>query len=365
MTIKLNCCGFLNQSGYSQAYLNYLLSFYKTGLYDIKITPFGEKRPSRPAISDEKYELFMSMIKKGEDEDRILTYHCIPTMQRRIKRTKKVISFVTFETFSPPGKWIEILNKSDAIVVPSQFNYKIFSHEKITKPLHYIPHCIDLELYNENIKPLNKYDRYTFCYIGQLRERKGYIQLFESFLREFDDKDNVQLLIKTDKHKRAVEHIEKLKRQIGINKGFAPIIFENKVLDEKSLPKFIKSIDCLVAPSLGEGFFYPGLQCMALKIPIIITNFSGCQDYANETTATLLESNGFIFKSNMDNVPQFKNKKWAFIEVKKIQKAMRYVLNNEKEVKIKVDNGYEEVRKKFNYKKISNLFIEMIKEIYD
>ncbi len=362
--IKINYACFLNSSGYSQAARNYLLALYETGECDIKITLFGEK-PSKPAISDSSYEFFMKMIKKEEDPERILIYHCIPNIQRRIKKPKRSIGFAVFETFQPPKKWVDILNENDAIIVPSHFDYKIFSHEKIQKPIYYIPHCLCMNTYNRSVKPMFDFDRYTFGFMGIWRERKGYKQLFEAWLREFTEEDSVQLIVKTDRPKKAEQYLNKVVEQLGINKGFAPIIFENKIFDEKILPNFIKSVDCLIAPHCGEGFGYPGLQCMALGVPVIITDYSGCQDYANHETAVMLEPTGFILRENMDNIPQFKNKKWAFIEVRKIQKAMRFVVNRKDLVKMRVNAAYSHVRKRFNYKEVGNLFMNMLRELYD
>jgi len=363
MKIKLTYACFLNSSGYSQAAQNYIFALDKTGLFDIKIRIFGDK-PNSPAVSDKSYEYFIKMVKKEDDPDRILVYHCIPSIQKRIKGYKKTIGFATFETYQPPEAWIDILNKNDAIIAPSKFNYKIFSHMKIQKPIYYIPHCLDMNVYNRDVLPLYEYDKYTFLFMGIFRERKGYKQLIEAWLKEFELKDNVQLIIKTDRVERARSYVENVKKQIGINKGFAPILFENKVFDEVDLPKYLKSVNCFISPTMGEGFNLPGLQCMSLGIPVIITNFSGCQDYANKNTAILLEPNGFVFRNNMDNIPQFRNRKWAFLEVSKIQKAMRYVLNNKKQVKMKTTWAYSDVRNKFGYEVVGNLFKNMIREIY-
>ena len=361
--IKISYSCFLNSSGYGAAAQNYIKAIDKTDLFDIKIRLFGDK-PVRSAISDVDYEFFIEKIKKEDDPERILIYHCIPNIQKRIKRPKRSIGIATFETYQPPDKWIEILNENDAIVVPSKFNYNIFSHMKIKKPIYYIPHCIDFDIYNEKVLPLFEYDRYTFLFMGIWKERKGYKQLIEAFLTEFKEEDGVQLLIKTDKVKKAADYIETIKKQLGINKGFAPILFENKVVDEVTLPKFMKSVDCLISPTMGEGFGYPGLQCMALKVPVIITNFSGCQDYADNSTATMLEPNGFVFCNNMDNIPQFRSKKWAFVEAKRIRRAMRYAVSNKKVLENKSKVAYANVRNKFNYERIGNLFENMIRELY-
>jgi glycosyltransferase involved in cell wall biosynthesis len=361
--IKLNYACFLNKSGYSQAAQNMLSALHQSEDFDIKIRIFGEK-PTRASMSDDKYEYFMKRVKKEKDPERILIYHCIPTMQKRELTVNKSIGFAIFETFNPPLSWIDVLNKNDAIVVPSQFNYRVFAHEAIKKPLYYIPHCIDFSVYNSKVSPLYSYKKFTFLFMGTWKERKGYPQLIEAWFKEFSSSDDVQLIIKTDRPKQAEQYINQVKKQMGINKGFAPILLENKVFDETMLPRFIKSANCLISSSIGEGFGYPGLQCMALGVPVIITNFSGCTDYANEETAILIEPTGYVFRKDMDSIPQFRNKKWAFIEVKNIQKTMRSVFENPSKAELKASRAYSYVRSRFDYKTVGILFKKMIREIY-
>jgi glycosyltransferase involved in cell wall biosynthesis len=358
-------CSFINSSGYSSAAQSYLLALNKSGNYNIKLHIFGGKS-RRAAISDNMYGLFMKMKQTKREENGVLIYHCIPTIQRRYKereKFRKTIGFSTFETINPPNNWIEILNKNDAVIAPSMFNYNSFAHSKLNKPLYYIPHCLDFNVYNKDVVPLQKFDKFTFLFFGTWKERKGKKVLIEAWLREFTDKDNVQLVIKTDKTQKAIEDVKKIQKQLGITKGFAPILFENKVFDEVELARFIKSFDCFVLPTAGEGFCIPGLQCMALGVPVIITNFSGCLDYANEETATMIEPEGFILHKDMDRIPQFRNKKWAFVSVKKTRETMRYVVKNKKKVRNKSENAYNYVREKFNYNRIENCFREMLSDL--
>jgi glycosyltransferase involved in cell wall biosynthesis len=353
-------CAFLNGTGYSASSQNYLLALKDN--YNIKLHIFGGKS-SRAAISDNTYGLFMKMKQKEKEEGGILIYHCIPTIQRRYKKREdfsKTIGFATFETMDPPDRWIEILNKNDAVIAPSLFNYSSFAHSKLKTPVHYIPHCINMEVYNMDVVPMRTFDKFTFLFLGTWRNRKGYKVLLEAWLREFTDRDNVQLVIKTDKTQEAIKYVKKIQEQLGITKGVAPILFEDKVFNEEELPRFIKSFDCFVLPTAGEGFCVPGLQCMALGVPVAITNFSGCLDYANKDTATLIEHDGFILHRDMDRIPQFRNKKWAFVSVKKVRETMRYVVDNKKEVENKAKYAYNYVREKFNYNKIENYFREML-----
>jgi hypothetical protein len=358
---NINYFAFLNSSGYSQAAQDYILALHKSNNYVIKITPIGGN-PTRPSISDERYEILSKMITQEIPTNAIQIFHCIPTIQNRYPKSDKTLGFATFETFNPPMIWRPILQKNSGIITPSKFNFNIFAHMHLDKPIFYIPHCIDFEKYYPEIKPMYKYDKFTFLFMGTWKVRKGYQQLIEAWLREFSEQDNVQLMIKTDKIIQAKTYIDRIKKQIG-NKGFSPIIFEPKVFDEKMLPTFIKSFDCLVIPTTGEGFCIPGLQSMSLKVPVIITDFSGCQDYANEKTSILLKPEGFVLHNSMDAIPQFGCKKWAFLSVKQIQEKMRYAINNKSILSSKADNAYNYVKENFNYSKIEQMFLETIRSL--
>jgi glycosyltransferase involved in cell wall biosynthesis len=232
------------------------------------------------------------------------------------------------------------------------------------KPIHYIPHCLDISMFNPNVEPECKRDKFTFLFFGTWKKRKGWPQLIEAFLKEFDISDNVQLLIKTDRIMKSQQDIANLKQSLGLSlKETAPIIYEGRILTELELPRFIKSVDCLISPTLGEGFCIPGLQSMALEVPIIITNFSGCCDYATQETATLIEPNGFILLNDLDDIKQFVNKKWAYITADSVRKAMRDVILNYTNMKEKAKIGCNFVSSFFNYSITADRFDQMIESL--
>lgn len=363
---KLNYICFGNNTGYSQAAQDLLIGLDDTGRYDIRVEfMFGSNIPKTGMTRDRQRRL-EKLSKKPRSDDRITLFHTLPTMQRTLQRTSRSIGFATFETFQPIPAWIKILNRNDAIITPSRFNYRIFAHESINKPIFYIPHCYDTELYNSRTDPLNHYDRFSFLFLGTWKVRKGYQELIEAWLKEFRLEDNVQLIIKTDKVAEAKRYVEKAIGNSEVSeKEMAPILFEENIFDELTLPRFIKSFDCYISSTLGEGFGLPGLQAMALGVPVVITNFSGCQDYAKPDTATLLEPSGFQLKSMMDKLPQYKNKKWAFISVKTIRKAMRHVLNNPEDIKRKASVGSDFVKMNFATRNAVAAFDEMMETVFD
>jgi glycosyltransferase involved in cell wall biosynthesis len=285
-------------------------------------------------------------------------------MQHRFPRDQRAIGFATFETFEPPDSWITALNKNDAIICPSKFNYKIFAHSKIDKPIFYIPHCFDITRFNDQVIPMEKKQKFTFLYFGTWKKRKGWNILIEAFLKSFTMNDEVQLLIKTDKANIAEADIKKMQDAYSHKKDLPPIVLERRIYDSLHLSTFLKSVHCLVSPTLGEGFGLPGLQCMALGVPIIITNFAGCQDYANSDTCTLLEPLGFVMHENMDSISQFANRKWPYITVDALCEAMLQVHNQYEKACFKAKIGYKYVHENFNYTVVAKAYQEMMEILY-
>lgn len=360
---SIDWIGFINETGYGQAAYDYIRALKSSNNYDIKITCING-RPSSNFIESDELRFFHDACKKKSLSNQIQIFHCIPTIQMRYNRNARAMGFATFETFEPPTNWIGLLNKMDAVICPSLFNYKIFAHAGINKPIFHLPHCFDVNRFHDAVPPICKREKFTFLYFGTWKKRKGWPQLLEAYLEAFTEKDNVELLIKTDKINIAIHDIDKIKRNYNNRKDLPPISIERRIFDDAHIPSFYKSCDCLVMPTLGEGFGLPALQCMACKVPVVITNFSGCQDYANDDTCTLLEPSGFLLHSNMDQIIQFSNKKWPLITINTIKLAMRQVFENYEVAKRKAQVAYDFVHKNFNYNVINLQFKDIMESVY-
>jgi glycosyltransferase involved in cell wall biosynthesis len=359
---KVEYVCFANRSGYAQAAQDLMVALHSSGRYDLGMLCL-HGQPDHISVTPERYELIMKLCERDfvPDKDSFQVFHCIPEMQLRVTRMKKSVGFATFETFQPPEVWIPILNQNDVVICPSHFNAKIFEHAGVKKPIVHIPHCVDTTAYNPQTLPSDKQEPYTFLFMGTWKERKGWKHLIEAWFREFDVGDNVRLVIKTDKITQSRNDIERLKSSLGFSKKeTAPIVHETRVLTEAELPRFIKNSDCLVSPTLGEGFGLPGLQAMALEVPVIITNFSGCTDYATSETATLIEPTGYRLIQELDTISQFSNRKWANVEVQSVRWSMRYVLCNADIVKTKAKRAAEIVARDYSYGETVKRFDAMV-----
>ena len=197
--------------------------------------------------------------------------------------------------------------------------------------------------------------------MGTWKKRKGWDKLLEAWMTEFKSTDNVQLLIKTDRYTQSTQAVQTTRNNLRLSeKDIAPILWETRVLNELELPRLFKSVDCLVIPTLGEGFCIPGLQSMAVGVPLIITDFSGCQDYATDKTATLLKPQGYLLYNEMDGIPQMKCKKWANITVKEIAKQMRFVYENYDAALAKAKVALPIVVENYSYSKTADKLTQVI-----
>lgn len=357
---QINYTCFANRSGYAQAAQDYIYALREQNKYEIKISLLHSS-PEQLSLTPERYKEYLAMMRVPEQTDAIQILHCVPDTQKRTIRGRKTVGFATFETYDPPQDWVNILNTNDIVICPSLFNVAIFAHAGVKKPIQYIPHCIDTNVFNPIVSgTYRKNDKFTFLYFGTWKKRKGWDILLDAWMREFDANDNVQLLIKTDRFTIANQAVETVKKEWQGKKELAPILFEGRVLNDEELPRFLKSVDCLVAPTAGEGFGLPGLQCMALGVPVIITNFSGCTDYANESTATLIEPEKFVVYNDMDGIAQFKSKKWANVTVDRVRNAMRYVIENKEKVKQKTEIARAYVNERFSYPVVASKFSKLV-----
>lgn len=361
--IPLEYIAFVNETGYGQAAYDLISALLETKRYDIRVVCLNGS-PSKNFLSKSSYAKIEPLIKKTPNQKAVQIYHCIPPMQMRLPRTDRAIGFATFETYDPPSQWITLLNRLDGVICPSDFNYKVFAHSGVKRPIFYVPHCVDISVWNENVIPLTKHNKFTFLFFGSWKKRKGWPQLIEAYFREFSQSDNVQLLIKTDKTDLASKEIEKIRAELDLKKAYPAIVFEKRVFNDEYMPSFYKSADCLIMPSLGEGFGLPALQCMSVKVPVIVTNFSGCQDYASTERCTLIEPSGFLMHSNMDQISQFANKKWPRLTINSIQEAMRAVFSNNEEARAKADKAYAYVQENFSYSAAVDKFDKVMESVY-
>ena len=353
--------GYWNNTGYSIASQDYVLSLLSVKPeINIKLEFINHSIGS--GISKNREQLFTALHKKEKAKDYISLYHSIPPRYLRQQGAKQNIGFCVFETINTPPEWPSLMNNMDTILTASIFNKSIFENSGIKPPISIVPHCFDPNLFNKTVSPLGRYSMRTFLSIGTWKTRKNWDTLIKAWYSAFELKDNVCLLIKTDKpqeFKSLVVHIKSTSE--WRSKATAPIYCDDSsVCVFEDIPKIMKKADFYISASRGEGFCIPVMHAMALGIPVITTRFGGVLEVAKPEYVTYFEPDKYERILNMDNIKQFSNCIWPHLSVEEISNKMRYVLVNHKTVEEKAQKAYDYVHNNFTYKVIGNKLLSVL-----
>lgn len=205
----------------------------------------------------------------------------------------------------------QVFNRMDTVLVPSKLEQKTIQAITTTS-IYDISQPIDIEEINTisedidanpmDIISLNsKYKDYVkFYFIGSFIPRKNIINLILAFNNEFQDRDKVMLVIKTDKldTKNKENIINDLKQTLSRNK-YKNTITKNLILitdnlDRQTLIRLHKACDIFVCPSKGESFCRPLAESLCLgKIPIAV-------EYTGVAELIDTQVGGFIIPSRLE-----------------------------------------------------------------
>jgi glycosyltransferase involved in cell wall biosynthesis len=339
---------FTSHTGYGTAAKDLVLALHQAG-WNLRITCLDHPLLA-PLATSENRSLFRSLQQKVEELDRYHVFVSTPDQQRRVKKVYRAIGFATFETLGPPSEWVKVLNRNYAVICPSNFCKQVFLDAGVTRPIFVIPHVLNTDHFHMIEKPRDSVFRYLF--FGNWKLRKGYEELLKAWVLEFKPDESVALHLRAE-HSRDIDIA--IRKVIG-DRPHAPIIKECGLIKDEHLPSFLRSFDCLVSPSRGEGFGLPILQAMAVGTPVVATACTGVLDFLSEQTGWQVPVAGYEAVGCMDNIPQFRGRLWARIDPEILGKQMRAVLNDPVMASVKSRNAANLVKKHFSYSIASKRF---------
>lgn len=352
--------GYLNDTGYSIAAQDYILSMKRTEpSLNIKFKPFNKQIDL--GVSKKRQDVFSPMIRKITEKHHINLYHCIPHRYKKYEYAKKNIGFCIFETINPPQDWINSMNNMDSIITASTFNESVFKTNGVNVEINKVPHCFDPEMFNKDVHHNGRYSLFTFVAIGTWKQRKNWENLIKAFYDAFEESDDVCLLIKTDRQQEMVSTVARIKKTQWRTKRTSPIFSESYTrCNFENMPSIIKKGDVYINPSLGEGFGYSGLHAMACGIPVLTVRFGGALEYAKSEYVTYIEPEKYQLMPSLDNIPQYRNTIWPVVTHNSIKDKLIYVKKNYNECIQKSRLAYNFVHKNLTYQAIGSRLLESI-----
>jgi len=180
------------------------------------------------------------------------------------------IGWCLWEHNNVPDNWIEGLRSLKINFVSCMQNKLLFDSVG-AQNVFVVKLGIDPEVYF--YQPRERREKFTFIISGTLNSRKNPNLVYDVFQELFADNQDAKLIIKSTEQNR-VELEETHNIQII-----------NQTWPANEMAELLRSADCFVLPTQGEGFGLCPVEAMAVGTTVICTYWSGPADYLDDEYA--------------------------------------------------------------------------------
>lgn len=301
--------------------------------------------------------------------------HTTPDQYRRyMEQDVYHIGRLFWETDKIPKEFADNAKLMDEIWTGSQFNADAIRRAGVEDvPIYIIPEAVDVSLEVDKIKPyrLTIDKGYTFYSIFEWTERKNPRALLESYWREFEGVEGVNLIIKTyvdnftdEKKQEIKQQIRKLKSQLQL-KSYAPVYLYLDLMDRHQIYRFHQTGDCFVSAHRGEGWGIPQMEALLMGKTIISTNLGGVHEYLTDGKDALLVDCDMVQITQNTRNPQWyaADQHWGEINKDSLREKLRWAFENKaKAVKLGKE-GRKTVIKEFSLEAVGQKMKQRLTDI--
>ncbi|MFA6407088.1 MAG: glycosyltransferase [Candidatus Paceibacterota bacterium] len=232
----------------------------------------------------------------------------------------------TWELETLPPSWIPLLERVQEVWVPSSFAAKAIQKARNDIPIHIVPYPIEIKNYPFPRAHFNiPSDKFVFLFMFDFYsyfERKNPLAIIRAFTYAFPENENVRLVIKCSNASVDQTHFDELQKAAKDSR----IQLINTYLDRGEVNSLINVCDAYISLHRSEGFGLTMAEAMALRKPVIGTDYSSNTDFMNEDNSfpvhysliPIKEDHGVYTKGNF----------WAEPDVAHAAEQMRIIYEN-------------------------------------
>ncbi len=187
---------------------------------------------------------------------------------REVTPGKRTIYYTMWESTRLPPRSVEILNKADLVLVPTEWNRTGFTASGVTAPISVVPLGVDRDRYPYRMQ---NYSETVFAAAGNLRngaKRKGVSDALRVFRIAFPKDGGVRMRVK-------------IVGDLDVKDDRIEVI--QKQMSDAELSRWYASAHCFVSMARAEGWGLMQLQAMSTGRPLIVAAYSGLDTFLDET----------------------------------------------------------------------------------
>jgi len=185
------------------------------------------------------------------------------------------VGYTPWESTKIPSGWINHMRQCDEIWATSSYVKEIYKKHQVHHNIHVIPHGISDEF---AIIDREITDTFNFLHVGGDSKRKNAQMAVDAFLELYEGNMDFKLYLKYTNFCFA---------EVYLNGRLVPASMHPQIIaipesyDIESLVKLYHSCHCMLYPTNGEGFGMIPFESICTGMPTIVTNETGCKDFAN------------------------------------------------------------------------------------
>lgn len=188
----------LDCSGYAAAGRGYLRAAEAAG---IRIRAVDRSRSSNLAnrgMDEDIYATYDRLSRISLPLDAPCVQHQTPDCFYRNLKSKRSIGYTIFEMTGVPRHWVPYCDMMDEIWTGSEYSKAAFASSGVAKPIHVLPHALDMESFSPAGKRWNIENRRGFAFLSvfDFTERKDWKGLLRAYWSAFKPEDDVCLILK-------------------------------------------------------------------------------------------------------------------------------------------------------------------------
>ena len=191
------------------------------------------------------------------------------------RKREDMVFHTMFEVAPLPPAWVGPLNCSGLVWAPAQSSADLFREAGVTAPIMVSGYGVDPSVYYP-VERAHSDRPYTFLIFGSgLIGRKNVLRAMQCFIDAGLPAKDAQLIVKVN----AGQSADYMQDKNGKPYPNVKIIAEDWRY-QTQIADLMRSCDCGISLSAGEGFGLQPLEQMATGLPIILHHSTGVLDYA-------------------------------------------------------------------------------------
>jgi len=287
-----------------------------------------------------------------------------------------------FEADVVKKSWINLVNKMDKVIVPSEFSKSAFLK---TSKLSNIDLKTEIFVINEWYYSLFdnekvdldyfdslKYDQ-NILIIGQVTaqnttaDRKNIFKTIRCAIDFVKDKEDIGIVLKINGGKNSKKSDNMLKSVLKeiIDKKYhnkVNLITGNLSVSELKNLYCSKKISCMLSGTRAEGWGLPFVESAACGLPIIATNYSAYKEFLGDDFSQV-DYELIKFKSDQRFVDFDSDSYWAEFDSKSMQFCLEDFFNNKTNLINKAKNRQKIIKQTYNQNYILDNYKLFFKKI--